>query len=151
MSQNILANILFLTLRFSSSKDYDVVIRYGRADISNEDFISHLRASLCRRGISVYEEFNEVDALPKCRVLIIVLTSTYVPSNLLNILEHQHTEDRVVYPIFYRLSPYDFVCNSKNYERFYLQDEPKKWQAALKEITQMPGYTLTDKYVIPGF
>ncbi|OAO98039.1 WRKY19 [Arabidopsis thaliana] len=131
--------------RFSSSKDYDVVIRYGRADISNEDFISHLRASLCRRGISVYEEFNEVDALPKCRVLIIVLTSTYVPSNLLNILEHQHTEDRVVYPIFYRLSPYDFVCNSKNYERFYLQDEPKKWQAALKEITQMPGYTLTDK------
>ncbi|CAD5327646.1 unnamed protein product [Arabidopsis thaliana] len=132
-------------VRFSASKDYDVVIRYGRADISNEDFISHLRASLCRRGISVYEEFNEVDAVPKCRVLIIVLTSTYVPSNLLNILEHQHTEDRVVYPIFYRVSPYDFVCNSKNYERFYLQDEPKKWQAALKEITQMPGYTLTDK------
>ncbi|CAL9232844.1 unnamed protein product [Arabidopsis halleri] len=130
---------------FSASKDYDVVIRYGREDISNNDFISHLCASFCRRGISVYEEFNEVDAVPESRVLIILLTSTYVPSNLLNILEHQHTEDRAVYPIFYRLSPYEFVCNSKNYERFFLQDEPKKWQAALKEITQMPGYTLTDK------
>ncbi|KAL9286503.1 putative WRKY transcription factor 19 [Arabidopsis thaliana] len=129
---------------FSASKDYDVVIRYKRGDICNNDFISHLRASLCRRGISVYEEFSEVDAVPECRVLIILLTSTYVPSNLLNILEQQQT-NRVVYPIFYRLSPYDFISNNKNYERFFLQDEHKRWQAALNEITQMPGYTLTDK------
>ncbi|CAL9232842.1 unnamed protein product, partial [Arabidopsis halleri] len=129
---------------FSASKDYDVVIRYKRGDRSNDDFISHLCASLHRRGISVYEEFSEVDAVPECRVLIILLTSTYVPSNLLNILEHQQA-DRVVYPIFYRLSPYDFISNNKNYESFFLQDEPKRWQAALNEITQMPGYTLTDK------
>ncbi|ESQ38260.1 hypothetical protein EUTSA_v10028393mg [Eutrema salsugineum] len=73
-------------------KDYDVVIRYRRGDISNEDFISHLRAAFCRRGISVNEEFHEVDAVPECRVLIIFLTSTYVPSNLLNILKHQRKE-----------------------------------------------------------
>ncbi|XP_023637384.1 probable WRKY transcription factor 19 isoform X1 [Capsella rubella] len=129
----------------SASTDYDVVIMYERGDICNDDFISHLRASLCRRGISVYEEFNVVDAVPECNVLIIVLTSTYVPSNLLIILDHQQTDDRVVYPIFYKLSPYDFISNKKNYERFFLQDEPSRWQAALDELSQMPGYTLTDK------
>ncbi|CAL9232839.1 unnamed protein product, partial [Arabidopsis halleri] len=131
--------------RFSASEDYDVVIRYRRGDQINDDFISHLRAALCRRGISVFNEFDEVDAVPKCRVFIILLTSTYVPSNLLNILEHQQTEYQAVYPIFYRLSPYDLISNSKNYERYFLQNEPERWQAALKEISQMPGYTLTDR------
>lgn len=126
---------------------YDVVIRYGSGDVIDDDFISHLRAALCRRGISVYTEFDEVDAVPKCRVLIILLTRTYVPSNLFNILKHQRTKYRVVYPIFYRLSAYELISNIKNYERFFLQDEPKRWQAALKEISQMPGYTLTDRYV----
>ncbi|CAF1702405.1 BnaC03g72990D [Brassica napus] len=73
----------------SSSTYYDVVIRYRRGDIGNNDFISHLRAALCRRRISVDEDFDEVDTVP------------------------------------------DY--------------EAKRWQAALKEITQMPGYTLTDK------
>ncbi|CAN6808863.1 unnamed protein product [Brassica oleracea] len=73
----------------SSSTYYDVVIRYRRGDIGNNDFISHLRAALCRRRISVDEDFDEVDTVPEY--------------------------------------------------------EAKRWQAALKEITQMPGYTLTDK------
>ncbi|KAL0675195.1 hypothetical protein Bca4012_003176 [Brassica carinata] len=133
----------------SSSTYYDVVIRYRRGDIGNNDFISHLRAALCRRRISVDEDFDEVDTVPDCRVLIIFLTSTYFSSTLLNILEHQRREYQVVYPIFYGLSPSDLISNSKVYDIFFHQDEAKRWQAALKEITQMPGYTLTDKYVDP--
>ncbi|CAN6980346.1 unnamed protein product [Brassica oleracea var. botrytis] len=129
----------------SSSTYYDVVIRYRRGDIGNNDFISHLRAALCRRRISVDEDFDEVDTVPECRVLIIFLTSTYFSSTLLNILEHQRREYQVVYPIFYGLSPSDLISNSKVYDIFFHQDEAKRWQAALKEITQMPGYTLTDK------
>lgn len=91
-----------------------------------------------------------MDGVPECRVLIIFLTSTYVLSNLLTILEHQQKGPRVVYPLFYEISPYDLNSN-KNYERFFLQDEPNRWQAALKEIAQMSGYMLTDKYVIPRF
>lgn len=135
----------------SASTDYDVVIKYRRGDVSNNDFISHLRAAFCRRGIYVHEDFDEVDAVPECKVLVIFLTSTYVPYNLLNILEQQRKEPLVVYPFFYGISPSDLISNSKNYEIFFLQNEPKRWQAALKEISQMPGYILTDKYVIPRF
>lgn len=136
-------------LTYSASKDYDVVIRCGRAVIRNNDFTSHLRAALSRRGISVHEDFDEVDdAVPRCRILIIFLTSTYVPSSLLNILQHQCNEPRVVYPFFYGISPSDLITNCKNYERFFLQYQPKEWQAALKQIAQMPGYILTAKYVI---
>ncbi|KAL0730695.1 hypothetical protein Bca4012_026789 [Brassica carinata] len=134
-----------LSIGSFASKDYDVVIRYRRGDISKEDFVSHLRAGLCRRGISVHGEFDETDAVPECRVLILFLTSTYVPSNLVNIVEHQRKEPQVVYPIFYGISPSDVITNSKYYERFFLQDEHKRWQAALQEVTQIPGYVLTDK------
>ncbi|WZY82856.1 hypothetical protein YC2023_029240 [Brassica napus] len=133
----------------SYSTYYDVVIRYRRGDIGNNDFISHLRAALCRRGLSVDEDFDEVDTVPECRVLIIFLTSTYFSSTLLNIIEDQRGEYQAVYPIFYGLSPSDLISNSKVCDIFFHQDEAKRWQAAMKEITQMPGYTLTDKYVDP--
>ncbi|CAN6867906.1 unnamed protein product [Brassica oleracea] len=123
--------------------EYDVVIRYMRGCISKGDFISHLRAALCRRGVSVRQDIDEVDAVPECRVLIIFLTSTYVPSNLVNIVEQQIKKPRVVYPIFYGISPSDLITNSEYYESFFLQDEPKRWQAALEKITQMHGYILT--------
>ncbi|CAN7116567.1 unnamed protein product [Brassica rapa subsp. narinosa] len=128
----------------SYSTYYDVVIRYRRGDIGNNDFISHLRAALCRRGLSVDEDFDEVDTVPECRVLIIFLTSTYFSSTLLNIIEDQRGEYQAVYPIFYGLSPSDLISNSKVCDIFFHQDEAKRWQAAMKEITQMPGYTLTD-------
>lgn len=121
-------------------RKYDVIIRCKKGDISYDNFTSYLRVALCRRGISVYEDSNEVYAVPECRILIILLTSTYIPSNLLDILVYQHTEHLVVYPIFIGLSPYDFINNN-----------PRWLQAALMKITQMPGYTLTDKYVIHGF
>ncbi|KAH0925775.1 hypothetical protein HID58_018031 [Brassica napus] len=129
---------------FPASKDYDVVIRHG----GNNDFISHLRAALSRRGISVHEDVEETTdaAVPECRVLIIFLTTTYVPSNLLNILQHQRQESLMVYPIFYGISPSDLITNSNYYENFFPQDESERCQAALKEITQMPRYILIDKY-----
>ncbi|CAN8238004.1 unnamed protein product [Cochlearia groenlandica] len=119
-----------------SSTVYDVVISYGRGDISNDGFIGHLRAALSRRGISVHEHFDEIDTVLECTALIIFFTSTFIP---LNILQHQRTKARVVYPIFYRVKPSDLIINSKTHER------SKEWQAALKDITQMHGYTLTDK------
>ncbi|XP_048596767.1 probable WRKY transcription factor 19 [Brassica napus] len=129
----------------SAPKDYDVVIRYRRGDVNNEDFISHLLAALSRRRISVYGDFDEVDSVQECKVLIILLTSTYVPPNLLSIVEQQRKEPQVVYPIFYGISPSDLISNSKYYEGLLLQDEPERCHAALREITQMPGYILTDK------
>ncbi|KAH0910512.1 hypothetical protein HID58_033833 [Brassica napus] len=131
----------------SALKEYDVVLRYRRGCISNDNFITHLHAAFYRRGVSLREDIDEVDAVPECRVLIIFLTSTYVPSNLLNIVEQQSKNPRVVYPIFYGISPSDLISNS-NYVRPFHQDEAKRWQAALEEITQMHGYILTDKYVI---
>ncbi|KAG2330524.1 hypothetical protein Bca4012_019892 [Brassica carinata] len=128
----------------SALKEYDVVLRYRRGCTSNDNFITHLRAAFYRRGVSVREDIDEVDTVPDCRVLIIFLTSTHVPSNLLNIVEQQGNEPRVVYPIFYEISPSDLISNS-NYERLFHQDEAKRWLAALREITQMPGYILTDK------
>ena len=137
-------------LSTSAIGEYDVVIRYMRGCISKGDFISHLRAALCRRGVSVRQDIDEVYTVPECRVLIIFLTSTYVPSNLVNIVEQQSKKPRVVYPIFYGISPSDLITNSEYYESFSLQDEPKRWQAALEKITQMHGYILTtDKYVMP--
>ncbi|WZZ14442.1 hypothetical protein YC2023_107531 [Brassica napus] len=128
----------------SALKEYDVVLRYRRGCISNDNFITHLHAAFYRRGVSLREDIDEVDAVPECRVLIIFLTSTYVPSNLLNIVEQQSKNPRVVYPIFYGISPSDLISNS-NYVRPFHQDEAKRWQAALEEITQMHGYILTDK------
>lgn len=136
-------------LSTSAIREYDAVIRYMRGCISKGDFISHLHAALSRRGVSVREDIDEVDTVPECRVLIIFLTSTYVPSNLLNIVEQQSKKPRVVYPIFYGISPSDLITNSEYYESFFLQDEPKRWQAALEKISQMHGYILTDKYVMP--
>ncbi|KAG2276102.1 probable WRKY transcription factor 19 [Brassica napus] len=130
-------------LSTSAIGEYDVVIRYMRGCISKGDFISHLRAALCRRGVSVRQDIDEVYTVPECRVLIIFLTSTYVPSNLVNIVEQQSKKPRVVYPIFYGISPSDLITNSEYYESFSLQDEPKRWQAALEKITQMHGYILT--------
>ncbi|XP_018469962.1 probable WRKY transcription factor 19 isoform X1 [Raphanus sativus] len=130
----------------ASSKDYDVVIRHGR---NNYDFITHLRAALSLRGISVHEDFEEeTDAVPGCRVLIIFFTPTYLPSNLLNILQHQRKESLVVYPVFYGISPSDLITNSKYYESFVPQeDEPERWQAAVRQIAHTPaGYILIDKY-----
>ncbi|KAJ0264828.1 WRKY transcription factor 19 [Hirschfeldia incana] len=129
----------------SAIREYDVVIRYMRGCIGNDDFVSHLRAALCRRGVSVGEDTDEEDAVPECRVLIIFLTSTYLPSNLVNIVKQQSKKPRVVYPILYGISPSDLITYSKCYERFFLQNEPKRWQAALEEISQMHGYILTDK------
>ncbi|CAH2071352.1 unnamed protein product, partial [Thlaspi arvense] len=128
-----------------ASNDYDVVISYMRWDISNDDFISHLRAALSRRQISVHEDFNVVGAAPECRVLIIFLTSTYVSSYLLNTLEQQRRKYRVVYPIFYGISPSDLISNGKVYDSYFHEEERKKWQAALERLTQMPFYTLTDR------
>lgn len=136
------------------ASEYDVVLRYRRGGcISNDNFVAHLRAAFYRRGVFVREDMDdEVNAaVPECKVLIIFLTSTYLPSNLLNIVEQQGKEPPrvVVYPIFYGISPSDLISNSNNYERLFHQDEAKRWQAALEEITQMHGYILTDKYVIP--
>nr|ACP30613.1 disease resistance protein [Brassica rapa subsp. pekinensis] len=128
----------------SALKEYDVVLRYRRGCISDDNFITHLRAAFYRRGVSLREDIDEVDAVPECRVLIIFLTSTYVPSNLLNIVEQQSKKPRVVYPIFYGISPSDLISN-RNYGRPFHQDEAKRLQAALEEITQMHGYILTDK------
>lgn len=132
----------------SVSTDYDVVIRYRRGDIRNDDFISHLSAALCRRGISVDQGFDEVDTVPQCAVLIVLLTSSDFSYSLLNILEHRRREEhQVFYPVFYGISPSDLISNSKVYGMFLFQDEPKRWEAALKEIAEVHGYILTDKYV----
>ncbi|CAA7018591.1 unnamed protein product [Microthlaspi erraticum] len=138
-------NVVQRLTGFHSSATYDVVIRYGKGDVSSDDFISHLRAALCRRGVSVNgdPDDDDVDAVPECRVLIIILTSTYVPCNLVTILERQREDPSlVVYPLFYKISPSDLINNKKKYESSFIQDE---WQVALKEIAQMPGYILTDK------
>lgn len=136
----------------------DVFFTYRRGGICSE-FISHLRAALCRRGICVYDEnFDEVPtqgqsviAVPKCRVFIIFLTRNYVSSNLADIIEQKQMKDHVVFPIFYGLTPSDLKCKIESYTRFFICDKTKRWWAALKEIAQMPGYTLADKYVIPSF
>ncbi|KAJ0264827.1 AP2/ERF domain-containing protein [Hirschfeldia incana] len=127
---------------------YDVVIRFRRGDMSSHDFISHLHAALCRKGFSVQQDFDDVDAVPVpgCRVLIICLTSTHFSSGLLNILEHLRRgyHHQVVFPIFYGISPPDLITNSKVCD--YIDDEENRWQAALKGITQIPGYIFsTDK------
>ncbi|CAH8286816.1 unnamed protein product [Eruca vesicaria subsp. sativa] len=132
----------------SAPKDYDIVIKYRRGE-NNEDFISHLLAAFSRKRISVLGDFGEVDAVPACRVLIIFLTSTYVPSNLLSIVEQQWKVTRVVFPIFYGISPSDFISNSQYYERLFLLNGPERWHDALKELTQMQCYILTDKSCRP--
>lgn len=110
----------------TGSTYYDVVIRYRRGDTSHHDFISHLRAALSRTGISVQEDFDEVDSVPECRVMIICLTTTYFSSALLNILEQDRRECLVVYPVFYGISSSALNSNSKVFDGFFFFTETRQ-------------------------
>ena len=114
----------------SSPLACDVFLSF-RSEDTRQNFISHLFGSLCRKGIRVFLENEEMKkgnklspifdrAIENSKISIVTFSEHYARSSwclneLVKIIECKHTRGQIVLPIFYNVAPSDVRNQRKKY------------------------------------
>ncbi|XP_039034779.1 disease resistance protein RUN1-like [Hibiscus syriacus] len=146
----------------SSQLEYHVFLSF-RGEDTRLSFTSHLLKALNETGINVFFDETELKkgeqlslalsrASAASNLSIIVLSMDYASSKsclseLSDIMEHKHTRQHIVLPIFYHVDPShvrhiggSFKASFEDHESNRLFDEVKRWKAAFVEIGQLKGW-----------
>ncbi|RDX74965.1 TMV resistance protein N, partial [Mucuna pruriens] len=142
---------------------YDVFLSF-RGDDTRSGFTGNLYRDLCERGIHTFIDDEELrrgeeirpalfKAIEQSRIAIVVFSKNYASSvycleELVVILECIMRKGRLVWPIFYGVSPYYVRFQKGSYgkalakheERFTNdRDKLQKWKVALQEAANLSG------------
>ncbi|KAK7251890.1 hypothetical protein RIF29_35487 [Crotalaria pallida] len=149
---------------------YDVFLNFRGHD-TRSGFTGNLYKSLCDRGIHTFIDEEELKrgeeitpalfkAIDQSRIAIIVFSKDYASSaycldELVKILELIKKKGRLVWPIFYGVSPCDVRHQKGSYgeslakhEERFMNDKEKvhKWKLALLEAANLSGFHFNQGY-----
>ncbi|CAK7338710.1 unnamed protein product [Dovyalis caffra] len=147
---------------------YDVFLSF-RGEDTRKKFTDHLYNALVRAGIHTFRDDNELPrgeeisqqllkAIEESRISIVVFSKGYASSTwcleeLAKIMECKNSIRQIVLPVFYDIEPSDirkqtgsFAEAFKVHEGRFKEEMEKvnKWRGALKEASNLSGYTLKD-------
>ncbi|KAB2623110.1 TMV resistance protein N-like [Pyrus ussuriensis x Pyrus communis] len=155
--------------RFTNSWKYHVFLSF-RGEDTRYNFTGHLFTALHRKGINTFmddylsrgEEISKalLKAIEVSRISVIVFSKDYASSRwcldeLVKILDCKKSNQQMVVPVFYRVSPSDVRNQNGSYGDglAYLECKYKdnvnkihKWRTALSEAANLSGWTLLDKH-----
>ncbi|KAM1466322.1 hypothetical protein ACFX2I_031531 [Malus domestica] len=153
---------------FTNSWKYHVFLSFRGGD-TRYNFTGHLCTALRQKGINTFmddylsrgEEISTalLKAIEESRISVIVFSEDYASSRwcldeLVKILDCKKSNQQMVVPVFYRVSPSDVRNQNGCFGGLaYLEckykdniDKIHKWRAALSEAANLSGWTLLDKH-----
>ncbi|XP_034206988.1 disease resistance protein RPV1-like [Prunus dulcis] len=149
---------------------YDAFLSFRGRD-TRKGFADHLYRALEVAGIHTFRDDDEIErganilaelqkAIQESRVSIIVFSKDYASSRwcldeLVMIMDRRETNEHMVMPIFYDVDP-SHVRNqtgifeeafSRHQQRFNKEmDKVEKWRKALRDVADLGGMVLGDRY-----
>lgn len=148
---------------------YDVFLSFRGAD-TRKSFTDHLYDALIRKGIFTFRDDEKLEigksisqellkAIEESRIAIVIFSKNYASSSwcldeLVHIVKYQKETDLEVVPVFYGVNPSDVRNQTKTFEpasmkREHFQEsieKVEKWRAALREVGELAGWDLKDRY-----
>ncbi|KAL6285074.1 hypothetical protein ACE6H2_009464 [Prunus campanulata] len=149
---------------------YDAFLSFRGTD-TRKGFTDHLYRALEVAGIHTFRDDDEIErganisaelqkAIQESRVSIIVFSKDYASSRwcldeLVTIMDRRETNEHMVMPIFYDVDP-SHVRNqtgifeeafARHQQRFNKEmDKVEKWRKALRDVADLGGMVLGDRY-----
>ncbi|BFG31113.1 hypothetical protein CerSpe_173870 [Prunus speciosa] len=149
---------------------YDAFLSFRGPD-TRKGFTGHLYRALEVAGIHTFRDDDEIErganisaelqkAIQESRVSIIVFSKDYASSRwclneLVTIMDRRETNEHMVMPIFYDVDP-SHVRNqtgifeeafARHQQRFNKEmDKVEKWRKALRDVADLGGMVLGDRY-----
>ncbi|XP_050254268.1 TMV resistance protein N-like [Quercus robur] len=154
---------------FSSGRKwkYDVFLSF-RGEDTRKSFTDHLYTTLKQKGIFAFRDNEELErgkpikpelleAIEESLYAIVILSKNYASSTwcldeLVKIVECKDKIGLIVHPIFYDVEPYEVRKQTGFYAQAFVKhekeniDKVQKWRAALKEVANLSGLSLHDRY-----
>ena len=150
---------------------YHVFLSYRGAD-TRKNFTDHLYTALVQAGIHTFrneaiekgkniKDEIEKAILHESKISIIVFSRDYASSTrclneLVKILEHMKSSQHIVLPIFYDVDPTQIRKQTGSYAEAFAKHEEtfksemdmvQRWRAALKEVADLGGMVLQERYI----
>ncbi|XVF41644.1 hypothetical protein PTKIN_Ptkin01aG0296600 [Pterospermum kingtungense] len=151
---------------------YHVFLSFRGTD-TRKNFTDHLYRALVQTGIHTFRDDEEIERgnnikdeiekaiLNESKIFIVVFSKDYASSTccldeLVKILEHRKSSEHIVLPVFYDVDPTQVKQQTGSYaeafarheENFMFEmDKVQRWRAALKEVADLGGMVLQDRYV----
>ncbi|XP_022717988.1 TMV resistance protein N-like [Durio zibethinus] len=151
---------------------YHVFLSFRGTD-TRKNFTDHLYMALVQAGIRTFRDDDEIergkniwDEIEKVifhqsKISIIVFSKDYASSKwclneLVKIMEHRKSSQHNVLPVFYDVDPSQVKKQTGSYAEAFARHEKtfkfemdmvQKWRAALKEVVDLGGMVLQDRYI----
>ncbi|XP_031280693.1 toll/interleukin-1 receptor-like protein [Pistacia vera] len=155
----------------SRSWKYDVFMNF-EGEGTGKNFTDHLYVALDQEGFEVYKSDKEIErgspvspeivrkAIEESRISVVVFSKRYASSTpcldeLVNISECKKTVGQMIIPIFYDVEPSvpryqigDFQEAFAEHEETFKENklEVEAWRNTLKEVANLSGFPLKDRY-----
>ncbi|TYG77533.1 hypothetical protein ES288_D03G202400v1 [Gossypium darwinii] len=151
---------------------YHVFLSF-RGEDTRRSFTDHLYTALVHLGIQTFRDDEEIERgnnikdeiekaiLHHSKISIVVFSKNYAASTwclneLVMILEHKKSSKHIVLPVFYYVDPSQVKNQTGSYAEAFTQHEQnfesetnmvQRWRNALKEVADIGGMVLQDRYV----
>ena len=151
---------------------YHLFLSFRGAD-TRKNFTDHLYTTLVQAGIHSFRDEEKIERgknikdeiekviLHETKNFIIVFSKDYASSTwclneLVKILEHRKSSQHIVLPVFYDVNPIQVKKQTKSYAKAFARHEEsfksemdlvQRWRAALKEVADLGGMVLQDRYI----
>ncbi|XP_057987886.1 disease resistance protein RPV1-like isoform X2 [Hevea brasiliensis] len=157
----------------SSGCNYDVFLSF-RGEDTRKKFTDHLYTALIQAGIHTFRDDDELKkgenieigikkAIEESRLSIIVFSNGYASSRwcldeLVMITKRSRTVEHIVVPVFYDVDPTEVSEQSGRFgeifaahEQYFMEEmnRVEGWRAALREVADLGGFVLQDRYEAP--
>ncbi|XP_019460418.1 PREDICTED: TMV resistance protein N-like [Lupinus angustifolius] len=149
---------------------YDVFLSFRGEDIRHT-FTSYLYYALCKKGFKTFmddqalERGNQISqalnyAIQESKFSIIVFSENYAYSSwclneLVNILERKRMQNHRIWPIYYKVKPFDVWHQRNSYGKAMEKHENRfgkgsnvvqKWRLALSEVANLENWQFENGY-----
>ena len=151
---------------------YHVFLSFRGVD-TRKNFIDHIYTALVQVGIHTFRDDEKIEKgknikdeiekaiLHESKISIVVFSKNYASSTwclneLVKILEHRKSSQHIVLPVFYDVDPTQVKKQTGSYGEAFARHEEsfksekdmvQRWRAALKEVTNLGGMVLQDRYI----
>ena len=148
---------------------YEVFLSFMGEDTC-KNFTDHLYAALKQKGIITFREEEELKrgksifelfkAIEESKIAIIIFSKNYASSKwcldeLAKINKCRKEIRLIVLPIFYDVDPSDVRKQTETFEKTFIDhqrcienniEKMERWRAALREVTNITGWHLQNRY-----
>ena len=151
---------------------YHVFLSFRGKD-TRKSFTDHLYTALKQKGISTFKDDENLErgkpistellrAIEESMFAIVILSKKYASSTwcldeLVKIMECRKKMGLIVLPIFYDVEPFDVRKQTRAFAQAFVKHEKcfkknikkvQMWRVALREVANLSGWSLNDRYFI---